>query len=131
MKLAIDSSAIVAIFLKEPEAEALWHILRGAQVAHVCAASILETQMVLSRRYPDGGANAIDKFIADQKLIIVPFDGNLLMIARTAFLKYGKGRHPAGLNFGDCMAYALAKSMRLPLLFKGDVFALTDIERAV
>ena len=72
-----------------------------------------------------------DKFIADQKLIIVPFDGNLLAIARTAFLKYGKGRHPASLNFGDCMAYALAKSMRLPLLFKGDDFALTDIERAL
>ena len=86
--------------------------------------------MVLSRRYPDGGAGAIDKFLHDYNVTVIAFGLRELAIAREAFLRYGKGRHPAGLNFGDCMAYALAKSQGIPLLFKGDDFTLTDIERA-
>lgn len=97
----------------------------------MCATSILEAQMVLSRRYPDGGSTAIDKFLRDYDVTVVGFGVEELTIARDAFLRFGKGRHPAKLNFGDCMSYALAKSQGVPLLFKGDDFSLTDIERAI
>jgi ribonuclease VapC len=131
LKLALETSALIAIFLQEPEADTLSARLENAEEILMCTASILEAQMVLSRRYPDGGATAIDKFLRDYDVTVIAFSLRELAIAREAFLAFGKGRHPAKLNFGDCMSYALAKSQGVPLLFKGEDFALTDIKRAL
>ena len=128
--IVIDSSAIVAILNNEVEADDFsTMVLRHETI--IGAPNVLETVMVLSREYQAQSSAQVNRFLAASAIAVVPFDETQLDMAAVAFLKYGKGRHPAGLNFGDCMAYALAKSMRLPLLFKGDDFALTDIERAV
>ena len=128
--IVIDSSAIVAILNNEAEADDFSAmVLRHETI--IGAPNVLETVMVLSREYQAQSSAQVNRFLAASAIAVVPFDETQLDMAAVAFLKYGKGRHPAGLNFGDCMAYALAKSMRLPLLFKGDDFALTDIERAV
>ena len=83
--------------------------------------------MVLARYSQRLGADFLTELVADKDVWIEPFDADLSLIARAAFDRYGKGRHPAKLNFGDCISYALAKSRDLPLLFKGDDFPLTDI----
>jgi ribonuclease VapC len=129
--LVIDTSAIIAVFFDEPEAPGFMAVIEKADDLFVSTASILEAQMVLSGRYPGGGADALDKFVAQNGLKIMPFGETELALARTAFPRFGKGRDKAGLNFGDCMAYALAKSLGVPLLFKGDDFAQTDVVSAV
>jgi ribonuclease VapC len=129
--VVIDTSAIIAIFNNEPEAPAFSKYIERAPQCYVCTASVLEAQMVLSRTIRDGGADVLDKFLAEYGIEIMPFGEAELALARTAFLRYGKGRDKAGLNFGDCMAYALAKSLGVPLLFKGDDFAQTDVVSAV
>jgi ribonuclease VapC len=131
LKLVLETSVLIAIFLQETDADKLSAQLENAEEIMMCAVSILEAQMVLSRRYPDGGAAAIDKFLRDYGVSVIAFGLKELAIARDAFLRFGKGRHAAKLNFGDCMAYAMAKSQGVPLLYKGDDFALTDIARPI
>ena len=84
--------------------------------------------MVIESRYGPSGGQKLDELIATAEIQIEPVTVDQVSIARTAFRTYGKGRHPAGLNFGDCFAYALAKSKEAPLLFKGDDFSRTDIK---
>ncbi len=94
--------------------------------------SLLETSLVLARRL--GGERSwapLDSLLSEAKIEIVAFDAEQASLAREAFLKYGAGRHAAGLNFGDCAAYALAKSKGAPLLYKGADFAKTDIVSAL
>ena len=86
--------------------------------------------MVLTGRAIAGAKHAIDVVIEQTGMQVSPFDARMAAIAQQAFLDFGKGRHPARLNFGDCMSYALAKSLKIPLLWKGNDFDLTDIERA-
>jgi ribonuclease VapC len=115
--MVIDTSALVAILFKEPEREAFERAIHGARLRLVSAMTKLEMGMVLVGRHgPDGGAQ------------IVPFDDHQAAIALNAFTRYGKGRHKAALNFGDCAAYALAMSEAEPLLFKGTDFGATDVE---
>ena len=126
--VVVDSSALVAIFLGEPERkEFLAHILQ-ADTKLISAASSLETGIVLEARRGESAGIEFDLFMVRAKLEVVPVDAEQMEIARSAWRKYGKGRHAAGLNFGDCFAYALAKSSGQKLLAKGEDFRLTDVE---
>jgi ribonuclease VapC len=130
LKIAVDTSAIMAILLEEPEAlEFRTKIL--ANEANMIGASLLEALIVLSGRKVESPQAELSLLTETLAINLIPFDAQMTAIAQDAFLQFGKGRHPAKLNFGDCMAYALAKSQGVPLLFKGDDFALTDVERAL
>jgi ribonuclease VapC len=116
----------------EPDGPALLWALSNASVRIVSAMSVLETSLVMSggKEGPNSWERS-DLLVSEARIEIVPFDAEQARLAREAFLKYGKGRHPAGLNFGDCAAYALAKSKRAPLLYKRVDFAKTDIVSAL
>jgi ribonuclease VapC len=130
--IAIDSSALVAILQNEPDALLFAEAIGAAEAIVVSAVTFFETSMVLAGRVQDKTAwRLLDALIGRAKIEIVPFDAGQAAIARAAFLKYGKGRHPAALNFGDCASYALAKSKGAPLLYKGADFAKTDIVSAL
>lgn len=121
-----DSSALVAILKNEEEAGVFSGILERSRTS-VSAASLLETCLVEG----PGRYGAVDELISTAMLEVVPFDAHQLRVARAAHAEFGKGfGHPAQLNFGDCMAYALAKVTGEPLLFKGDDFTHTDVEPA-
>ena len=129
--IVIDSSALLAILRREPEADGFLHILAEEENCLLSAVSLLETSMVLAGRTGDATSwPELDVLVARAGMQIVPQDAGLAEVARTAFLRYGKRRHPAGLNLGDCASYALAKNRNLPLLFKGDGFPRTDVRRA-
>jgi ribonuclease VapC len=130
LKIAVDTSAIIAVLLGEPEADEFRGMLLTNE-PYVIGPILLETVMVLSRRIPTKPDEWLLAFLFSIGAETVPFDQQMTVLAQDAFLAFGKGRHPAKLNFGDCMAYALAKSQGMPLLFKGDDFALTDIARAI
>lgn len=129
--MVIDSSALLAILLDESEAAGFLRLVKSAPERRISAASFLETGMVL-RRDPSGERQALfEELIAALRLSIVPVTEQQARTALAAFAVYGKGHgHPAGLNFGDCLAYALAKVSGEPLLFKGNDFSQTDIQAA-
>ena len=126
--IAIDSSALVAILRNEPNALLFAEAIGAADCAIISAVNCFETSMVLA-----GAARGetvwlpLDALLIRAKVAVISFDSEQAALARAAFLKYGKGRHPAGLNFGDCAAYALAKSKNVPLLYESADFAKTDI----
>jgi ribonuclease VapC len=128
--MVIDSSALLAIILEEPDASIYASAILNNARRTLSAASLVETSMVAMRlRTPDPIAlldNLIDRF----EIIIVPFDHEQALLAREAFRRFGKGRHKASLNFGDCLAYALARQTGEPLLYKGSDFSQTDIPSA-
>jgi ribonuclease VapC len=125
--MVLDTSALVAVLLKEPEWPQLLSAIASSQSNLLSAASLVEASMVIeSRRGSDGGRD-LDLFIYRAGIEIVPVDGEQAELARTAWRKYGKGRHPAGLNYGDCFSYALAKATGEQLLFKGNNFSGTDL----
>ena len=126
--MVIDTSAIIAILSNEPDATQLAGAIAAADSRFMSAASLLESAIVIESRYGPSGGQKLDELIATAEIQIEPVTVDQVSIARTAFRTYGKGRHPAGLNFGDCFAYALAKSKEAPLLFKGDDFSRTDIK---
>lgn len=129
--ITIDSSALIAILRGEPEADAFLQVIVAAQRCHVSALSVLETSMVLAGRTGDATAwTELDELIAAAAIEIVPHDAAQAATARSAFLRYGKGRHPAALNLGDCASYAVAREKNLALLFKGADFPQTDIAPA-
>ncbi len=129
--IVADSSALIAILRREPEADPFLHIIAAAGTCLLSSVSLLETSMVVAGR--TGRASnwiELDALIARAAMQVVPQDAEQVEEARGAFLRFGKGRHPAGLNLGDCASYALAKTRDLPLLFKGDDFARTDFTAA-
>ena len=130
--IAIDSSALIAILRREPEADAFLHAIVGAGRRLLSAVSLLESSMVLAGR---GGTQdswaELDALVTRASIEVVPHDAMLAEAARRAFLRYGKGRHRAGLNLGDCASYALAKANDLPLLFKGEDFPATDVRLCI
>jgi ribonuclease VapC len=126
--MVIDTSALVAIFLAEPERKRFLDLIIEAPMRLVSAANVLETGIVLEAKRGEGAGREFDLFIVRANLQVVPVDAEQVEVARSAWRKYGKGRHPAGLNFGDCFAYALARFSSEPLLAKGTDFAQTDIE---
>jgi len=126
--MVIDTSALVAVFLAEPERKRFLDLIVEAGTRLISAANALETGIVLEAKRGEAAGREFDLFLVRANLQVVPVDGEQVEIARSAWRKYGKGRHSAALNFGDCFAYALAKSSGEPLLAKGTDFALTDIE---
>jgi ribonuclease VapC len=130
--IVADTSALIAILRREPEADDFIRIISVSGQCLVVSVSVMEASMVLAERAGDDISwLGLDQLILRAGIEVVPQDRLLVDIARDAFLRYGKGRHPAGLNMGDCAAYALAKARGLPLLFKGDDFSQTDLIAAV
>ena len=127
--MIVDSSALIAILLNEPDRASLVAKMASASSLSVSAASVLESAMVLEGNRGLGASADLDDLIRRTRMRIIPFDVEQLEIARRAFELYGKGRHPAELNFGDCISYALAKWTGEALLYKGEDFTLTDIRR--
>jgi ribonuclease VapC len=126
--MVIDSSALLAILLGEPDREGFQRAIEAADLRLVSAMTKLEAGLVMIGRYGPAGGEELDALLRDIAVSIVPFDDRQATIAREAFVRYGKGRHRAGLNFGDCAAYALAIAEAEPLLFKGTDFGATDVE---
>jgi ribonuclease VapC len=129
--MILDSSALVAILFKEPEAERLAAMIRDTDTTAIAAPTLLETAIVAEGRTLPGMAEKLDALMGTIRPEIVPFTAEHASLARDAWRRYGKGRHKAGLNLGDCFSYALAKDRGQPLLFKGEDFAATDIEPAI
>jgi ribonuclease VapC len=125
--MVIDTSAFAAIFFGEPERQKFLDAIVADTNRLVSAATILETGIVLEGRQGESAGREFDLFTVRLTLQIVPFDAEQAEIARSAWRKYGKGRHPAGLNFGDCFSFALAKLSGERLLAKGTDFARTDV----
>ena len=129
--IVADASALIAVLRHEPEAKAFLHVIDQARACLLSAVSYLETSLVLAGRTRDWTAwNGLDALVREAGMQVMPFDADQAEAAREAFTRFGKGRHPAALNFGDCAAYGLAKTRRAPLLFKGGDFAATDVARA-
>ena len=129
--IVVDSSALIAILRREPEADSLLQVIAAAEGCLLSSVSLLETSMVLAGRTGNAEAWAeLDALVARSGMQVVAQDAGLVGEARAAFLRYGKGRHPAALNLGDCASYALAKVRGLPLLFKGNDFPRTDLTAA-
>jgi ribonuclease VapC len=127
--MTLDTSAVVAILLGEPECEEFNQLLSAATRRLMSAVSVLEASMVMEGKKDEPAGHALDLFLHRASIEVVPFDQDHLALARLAFRRYGKGRHTAGLNFGDCAAYALAQWTGEPLLYKGKDFAVTDVPR--
>lgn len=129
--IVIDTSAIVAILKEEAEGAQFAVIIGEADLCFFSAVSLFEVSMVMIGVSRPELAQALDRLIGELTIEIVPFDEDLVRESRAAFIRFGKGRHPAGLNFGDCVSYALARSRGLPLLYKGSDFAKTDVISAL
>lgn len=125
--MVIDSSALLAVLLNEADAPAIARAIATGSSRLLSAASLLETSIVIESRKGEAGGHELDLLLTRAAIEIVVVDRYQAEIARLAWRNFGKGRHPAGLNFGDCFAYALAKSRDLPLLFLGNDFSQTDI----
>jgi ribonuclease VapC len=128
--MVIDTSAFVAIFLGEPERKLFLDQILQAERNLLSAANALETGIVLEARRGESAGREFDLFVMRAKIEVVPVDAEQAEIARSAWRKYGQGRHAASLNSGDCFAYALAKFSGQKLLAKGEDFRLTDVELA-
>ena len=125
--MIIDTSAVLAVVLGEPGFDVFAGAIAASEVRRISAASLLEGSIIAESRAGDRGLRQFDSFIRESELAVEPVTHEQALIAREGFSNYGKGRHPAGLNFGDCFAYALAKSIGEPLLFKGEDFRQTDV----
>jgi len=129
--MVIDSSALMAILRREPEERDFRNAIKLASSRLVSATTRVEIGIVALGRAGEAGLEQIEALRENLKLETVPFSADHARLAIDAFRRFGKGRHPAGLNFGDCFSYALAKATGEPLLFKGGDFSQTDIKRAV
>jgi ribonuclease VapC len=126
--IVIDSSALITVLLAEPEHEPFKRALAGSDASIVGTANVLESIQVALTKLGETGRDRVEELISENRIRIAAFDELQLGYAVDAFIRFGRGRgHSAKLNFGDCMAYALAKSLDAPLLYKGDDFAKTDI----
>lgn len=127
--MVIDASAILAILFGEREADAFAAAIEAAPVRLISAATALEAAIVVESELGAEGARELDLLLHKAEIAIEPFTPEQLAAARYAFRSFGKGRHAAALNFGDCFSYALSKTLGEPLLFKGRDFAQTDVEQ--
>lgn len=129
--IVVDSSALVAIILDEPEATHFSDIVGDDSASYASAFTLFETRTVLSFRGGSARLRQLQHWLDTAKVMSVAFDEQQSALALDAYQRWGKGNHPASLNLGDCAAYALAKSLDAPLLFKGDDFSKTDVRRAL
>lgn len=128
--MIIDTSALLAILRVEPDARRIISAIKSSDRRTISAATLVEAGIVAESRAGEQGARDLDAVLARLRVDVAPLTEGQAMHARRAFRRFGKGRHPARLNLGDCFAYALAKATGEPLLFTGDDFSKTDIEVA-
>lgn len=129
--MVVDSSAILAVLFKEPERDAFATAIADAGARLLSSVNALEAAIVVAARKGPSGVRELDLLFHHARIEVVSFTEAHFGLAREAWERYGKGRHPAGLNLGDCCAYALARHSGEPLLFKGEDFGRTDVPRAV
>ena len=129
--MVIDTSALLAILLDEPERRAFNEALEAAETRSMSAATLVEASIVIESRFGADGLRDLDLFLDRAGIEIVDVNLEQAHRARRAFSRFGKGRHAAGLNYGDCFAYALAMVLGEPLLFKGEDFPKTDVSPAL
>jgi ribonuclease VapC len=123
----LDSSAVLAILLREPGWEPLVRQIGEGDVAGIGAPTLVEAGMVLSARLGPTGKSLLARFLQETEMRVIAFTDSHWPVAADAYLRFGKGRHPAALNFGDCLTYATAAVAREPLLCLGDDFPKTDL----
>ena len=126
--MVIDTSALVAMMTGEPSADRLVAAVESETERLVSAATVVEAALVLMGRYGDVGDAQLDRFLRGIGADVVPVGEDQVTLARDAALRFGKGRHPAALNYGDCFSYALSVARHSPLLFIGDDFSKSDVE---
>ena len=129
--MIVDSSAIVAVVFREAESDRFQRAISDAATRRMSVANYFEAAMVIEGRMGEEGARELDNYLESADIELVDVTLEQAHAARLAWRRYGKGNHPAGLNYGDCFAYALAEIIGEPLLYKGDDFALTDVESAL
>lgn len=129
--MVVDTSALVAILKAEAEAAALLHCLGGSRDSTIATASLLEAQIVIISQVGEAALVDLELLLSRAEIRPMAFDANHLRWALHGWHHFGKGRHRAGLNFGDCFSYGLAMALDRPLLFKGDDFSQTDVKVAV
>ena len=129
--IVVDTSALIAILDREPDAALYAEAIAEADAPLISAATLLELHIVMLNRHGARAAQIVDRLIQDAGIQIENFTAQHLELARVAYSRYGKGRNSAGLNYGDCFSYALAKATGLPLLFKGEDFSKTDLLAAL
>ena len=125
--MIVDTSAIIAILFGDDDAKSYADAISGAEICRASAATFVEASIVVEMQTKSAGSRQLDAFFRRAGIVIEPVTEEQAHLARQAFTDYGKGRHPAGLNYGDCFSYALAKATGEPLLFKGKDFAKTDL----
>jgi ribonuclease VapC len=128
--MVVDSSALVAIILRQPGWERLAQAIEAAEFVAAGAPTLCETAMVLTSRLGGDPRARLERFLREADVEVIPFAPEHYEVAVSAFLRFGKGRHPAALNFGDCLSYATARVAGMPLLYQGEDFARTDIQSA-
>lgn len=128
--MVIDTSALLAILHDEPERRGFNEAIAGAASRLLSVVGFVEVSLVIESRFGAEGLRALDLLIDRAGIELVPVDAEQGRAARDAFSRFGKGRHPAGLIFGDCFSYALATVLGQPLLYKGSDFAQTDLVRS-
>lgn len=128
--MVIDTSALLAILQNEPERRSLNEAIEAAETRVMSVANYVEVSIVIETRHGAEGMRELDRFIERAGIELVGVDVEQANLARDAFCRFGKGRHAAALNFGDCFAYALARALGQPLLFKGDDFSKTDLDES-
>jgi ribonuclease VapC len=129
--MVVDSSALLAILLNEPDAHPLRTAFDHDDVRLLSAATLLEVSMVIEARKGESGGRDLDLLISKSKIEVVPVEANQIDEARRAWRRFGRGRHAADLNYGDLFSYALSKTSGEALLFKGDDFTRTDVARVI
>lgn len=129
--MVIDTSALVAILFAEPDAATFARSIADAHVRAMSAATLVECSIVAEARHGAAAGRELDLLVHRADVQVVPVDTEQAELARDAWRRFGKGRHGAGLNLGDCFSYALAVDRAEPLLFKGDDFARTDVPSAL
>jgi ribonuclease VapC len=128
--MVIDTSAVLAWLKHEPERARIVAALEASPVCRISAVSLLEAHIVVRAREHPTMIGKLQRFVEEIDAVVMPFDERQARLADAAFMRYGKGQgHPARLNFGDCAVYALASSLDEPLLFVGNDFTQTDIQR--
>lgn len=127
--MVLDTSAVLAILQDEPERRAFNEAIESADSRSLSVASLVEVSIVIEARYGAAGVRHLDRLLDRAGVTVVSVDVEQGKVARQAFSRFGKGRHAAGLNFGDCFSYALAQVLGEPLLYKGDDFSRTDVTR--
>jgi ribonuclease VapC len=127
----VDTSVLAAILFEEPERQVFMEALADDADLHISAATLVEATLVIEGRSGDEAGVELQRLLTGLGVTVSPVTEQTARLAQAAWRRFGKGRHPAGLNFGDCFAYALARERGEALLFKGDDFARTDVKAAI